>query len=49
MHGTTMNPSTVSALQLDKPIDRGKEVRSTHIYHKIVASMETEAETDGES
>ena len=44
-----MNPSTVSALQLDKPIDRGKEVRSTHIYHKIVASMEAEAETDGES
>ena len=44
-----MNPSTVSALQLDKPVDRGKEVRSTHIYHKIVASMEAETETDGES
>ena len=44
-----MNPSTVSALQPDKPIDRGKEVRNTHIYHKIVASMEAETETDGES
>ena len=49
MHGTTMNSSTVSALQPDKPIDRGKEVRSTHIYHKIVASMEVDAKIDGES
>ena len=44
-----MNPSTASALEPDEPIDRGKEVRSTHIYHKIVASMEVEVETDGES
>ena len=38
-----MNPSTASALQPDKQIDRGKEVRSPHIYHKNVASMEAEA------
>ena len=44
-----MNSSIVSALQPDEPIDRSKEVRSTHIYHKIVASMEVDAETDGES
>ena len=44
-----MNSSIVSALQADEPIDRGKEVRSTHIYHKIVASMEVDIETDGES
>ena len=44
-----MNSSTVSVLQLDKPIERGKEVRSTHIYHKIVASMEVDVELDGES
>ena len=44
-----MNSSIVSALQLDEPIDRGKEVRSTHIYHKIVASMEVDVELDGES
>ena len=49
MHGTTMRTRTVSALQLDEPIDRGKEVRSTHIYHKIVASMEVDVEIDGES
>ena len=39
----------MSALQLDEPIDRGKELRSTHLYHKIVASMEVEVEMDGES
>ena len=44
-----MNSSIVSALQLDEPIDRGKEGRSTHIYHKIMASMEVDIETDGES
>ena len=44
-----MDPSIVSALQPDEPIDRGKEVRSTHIYHKIMASMEVDIETDGES
>ena len=44
-----MNSSIVSALQPDEPIDRGKEVRSTHINHKIVASMEVDVETDGES
>ena len=43
-----MNSSIVSALQLDEPIDRGKEVRSTYIVHKIVASMEVHVETDGE-
>ena len=44
-----MNPSIVSALQPDEPIDRGKEVRRTHIYHKIVVSMEVDIETDGDS
>ena len=44
-----MNSSTVSALQPDEQIDRGKEVRSTHMYHKIVASMEVDVETNGES
>ena len=44
-----MNSSIVSVLQPDEPIDRGKEVRSTHIYRKIVASMEVDVETDGES
>ena len=44
-----MKTRIVSALQPDEPIDRGKEVRSTHIYHKIVASMEADVEMDGES
>ena len=44
-----INPSVVSVLQLDEPIDRGKEVRNSHIYHKIVASMEVDIETDGQS
>ena len=49
MHGTTKKIRIVSALQLDEPIDRGNELRSTHLYHKIVASMEGEVEMDGES
>ena len=49
MHGTTKKIRIVSALQPDEPIDRGKELRSTHLYHKIVASMEVEVEIDGES
>ena len=49
MHGTTTKIGIVSALQPDEPIDRGKEVRSTHLYHKIVASMEVDVEMDGES
>ena len=49
MHGTTKNIRVVSALQPDKPFDRGKELRSTHLYHKIVASMEVDVEMDGES
>ena len=44
-----MNPPIASALQPDEPIDRGKELRSTHIYHKIVASMEVDIEADGQS
>ena len=44
-----MNSSIVSALQPDEPIDRGKEVRVTNIYHKIMASMEVDVEPDGES
>ena len=49
MHEITMKKGIVSALQLDEPVDRGKLVRSTHLYHKIVASMEVDAEMDGES
>ena len=44
-----MNSTIVSALQLDEPIDRGKEIRSSHIYHKTVASMEVDIETDRQS
>ena len=44
-----MNSSIVSALQLDEPIDIGKEIRSSHLYHKIVALMEVDIETDGQS
>ena len=39
----------MSALQPDKPFDRGKELRSTHLYHKVVASIEVDVEMDGES
>ena len=39
----------MSVLQPDEPFDRGKEMRSTHLYHKIVASMEVDVEMDGES
>ena len=49
MHEITMKKGIASALQLDEPVDRGKLVRSTHLYHKIVASMEVDAEMDGES
>ena len=49
MHGTTEEIRIVSALQPDEPIDRGKGLRSTHLYHKIVASMEVDVEMDGES
>ena len=44
-----MNSSFVGALQMDEPIDRGKKIRSSHIYHKIMASMEVDIETDGQS
>ena len=44
-----MNSLIVCALQPDEPIDRDKEIRSSHIYHKIVASMEVDIETDGQS
>ena len=44
-----MKKGIISVLQLDEPVDRGKVVRSTHLYHKIVASMEVDAEMDGES
>ena len=44
-----MNSSIVSVLQLDEPIDRGQEIGSSHIYHKIMASMEVDIETDGQS
>ena len=49
MHKAMINPSIVSVLQPDEPIDRGKEVRSSHIYHKIAASMEVDIDTDGQS
>ena len=48
-HGTTKKIRVVSALQPDKPFDRGKVLRSTHLNHKIVASMEVDVERDGES
>ena len=38
----------MSALQLDEPFDRGKKLRSNHLYHKIVASMEVDMEIDGQ-
>ena len=44
-----MKTGIVRSLQPDKPIDRGKEERSTHLYHKIMASMEVDVEIDGES
>ena len=44
-----MDPPIASALQPDEPIDRGKELRSNHMYHKIVASMEVDSETGGQS
>ena len=44
-----MKTRIVGVLQPEEPIDRGKEVRSTHLYHKIVASMEVDVEMDGES
>ena len=49
MHETMKKIRVVSALQLDEPFDRDKELRSTHLYHKIVASMEVDVEMDGES
>ena len=49
MHEAMMNSSIVSALQPDEPIDRGKKIRSSHMYHKIVASMQVDIETDGQS
>ena len=47
MHETTKKIRVVSALQPDEPFDRGKKLRSTHLYHKIVASMEVNIEMDG--
>ena len=44
-----MKTGIVSALQPDEPIDRGKGVRNTHLYHKIVVSMKVDVEMDGES
>ena len=49
MHETTKKIRVVSALQSDEPFDRGKELKSTHLNHKIVASIEVDVEMDGES
>ena len=48
MHETTKKIRVVSVLQLDEPFDRGKKLRSSHLYHKIVASMEVDMEMDGQ-
>ena len=48
MHETMEKMRVVSALQPDIPFDRGKKLRSTHLYHKIVASMEVDMEMDGQ-
>ena len=48
MHETMKKIRVVSALQPDEPFDRGKKLRSTHLYHKIVASMEVNVEMDGQ-
>ena len=44
---TSEKMRVVSVLQPDEPFDRGKKLRSTHLYHKIVASMEVDMEMDG--
>ena len=46
MHETTKKIRVVSALQPDEPFDRGKKLRSTYLYDKIVASMEVDVEMD---
>ena len=48
MHETMKRKRVVCALQPDKPFDRGKKLRSNHLYHKIVASMEVNMEMDGQ-
>ena len=48
MHETTNEKRVVSALQPHEPFDRGKKLRSNHLYHKIVASMEVDMEIDGQ-
>ena len=48
MHEATKEKRVVSALQPDEPFDRGKKLRSNHLYHKIVASMEVNMGIDGQ-
>ena len=48
MHETMKNETVVSALHPDEPFDRGKKLRSNHLYHKIVASMKVDLEMDGQ-
>ena len=48
MHEPMKKIRVVSVLQPDEPFDRGKKLRSTHLYHKIVASMEINVEMDGQ-
>ena len=48
MHEATKEKRVVSALQPDEPFDRGKKLRSNHLYHKIVASMEVDMGIDGQ-
>ena len=40
MHEAMKEKRVVSALEPDEPFHRGKKLRSNHLYHKIVASME---------
>ena len=48
MHEAMKEKRNVSALQPDEPFDRGKKLRSNHLYHKIVASMEVNMGIDGQ-
>ena len=48
MHEATKEKRVVSALQPDEPFDRGKKLRSNHLYHKIVASIEVNMGIDGQ-
>ena len=48
MHEAMKEERVVSALQPDEPFGRGKKLRSNHLYHKIVASIEVNMGIDGQ-